>query len=134
MWAVPAVAARLDRLILAVTLPLESLVRASFAHLASVEVVQVVRDGAVPFWHDTLPPPDGHPFLRLPPDPALSLGPGRHVGICWSASAKPPVPDCTHDRALPLGVLALPLLAVPGVTLHSLQKEHPRARSSPPSR
>jgi hypothetical protein len=63
----------------------------------------------------------GRPYLRV--DPAAverareQLGPGRHIGIAWSASVQRPE---DYQRAIPLGQL---VGALGNANLHSVQKQ-----------
>jgi hypothetical protein len=63
----------------------------------------------------------GRPYLHID-DAAVTLareqlGPGRHIGIAWSASVQRPE---DYQRAIPLGQL---VGALGGATLHSVQKQ-----------
>jgi hypothetical protein len=130
LYTIPACAGRVGRVLLEVRPALRDLVRMSFRHLTNVEVINPADNRDVPssecFAYDEslvgleqLPRPDGAPYFVAPPG-AAEFGPGRHVGICWSASARRPATDLRHARALPLEMLA-PLHEIPDVTLHSLQ-------------
>ena len=75
--------------------------------------------------------PSGAPYIA--PDAALvsqwqsTPGPGLNVGLVWAGSTV-----FVHDgaRSLPLAALA-PLAAIPGITLHSLQKPAGAATALP---
>ena len=115
LWAarfIPAEAARVPHLTVVMHTALLRLCRSSFATVTCVD-----------HWPGTiaLPDPDmgdagdGAPYLRVAaPSSVLD---GLHVGVCWCASGGP-----TDGRSVPLGALAEPLLAVPGLTLHALQQ------------